>query len=313
MRAPSCAIHKFMLQRPLACAQRPTSQNEVRVGALVLSCFLLTSMGWMLWMDKLSGFESTPSVEFLTLVVSYLVQACGAAAYLACTRRCPKHITSCSCAVVTLLFVTLLLPVVLGPSSVVVSFGLAANLPCGMLQAHYVTRLAQLVQRDRRATVFGSAYAASTVASWLLSRMAAGLVQGLPGLMLCCALAIPSICATTWVERSAQTNSGEPSTSPEPDGTTDATVRTVALCSALVFLMSVTKNLGFGFPVQDLVEGVDLATSRLFYGAGLLAAGLVFDRDRSYGTFFCICSLMLPFISLALIGTGVSADRKSVV
>ena len=307
MQAPSCAIHKSMFQRPLAYARRPTSQNELRAGALVLSCFLLTSLGWMLWMDRLSCFESTPSVEFLTLVASYLVQAGGVAAYIACARYRPAHITSRTCTVTILLFVALLLPVVFGSFAAVVSCGMVANLPCGMLQAHYVTRLAQLVKSDRRATVFGRAYAASTVACWLLTRMTEGLEQGLPGLALCCVLAIPSMCAMTWVEKYAQTGPSDPSASPEPNGVTNTFAPTFALCSALVLLMSITKSLGFGFPMQDLVEGVDLATSRLFYGTGLLIAGFVFDRDRSWGMLCCVCSLMLPFVSLALIGAGISA------
>ncbi|MBO7674169.1 MAG: helix-turn-helix transcriptional regulator [Atopobiaceae bacterium] len=307
MQAPSCAISKSLVRRCLAHAQRRTSQHEARVAALVLSCFLLTSIGWMLWMDELSCFESTMSVEFLTLVVSYAVQAGGAAAYTAYARRCPTRITSRTCTAAILLFVTALLPVVFGSYATVVGFGMAANLLCGMLQAHYVTRLAQLVASERRATVFGGAYAASTVASWLLSHVATGLVQGVPGLVSCCALAIPAACATMWVERVAQTDPSDTGASDAPDGVMDAMTRTFAPCLALVLLMSVTKNLGFGFPVQDLAEGVDLATSRLFYGAGLLGAGLVFDRDRSFGMFFCVCSLMLPFVSLALVGTGTSA------
>ena len=82
---------------------------------------------------------------------------------------------------------------------------------------------------------------------------------------------------------------------------------TLRMACTLVLLMSATKSLGYGFPSADLLAGTDLATSRLFYGAGLLCAGVLGDRDRMYGALCCLCSLVTPFLSLALAGAAAPA------
>lgn len=67
-------------------------------------------------------------------------------------------------------------------------------------------------------------------------------------------------------------------------------------------MMSVVKNLGFNFPSADIGSAVNLELSRLFYAAGLIVAGLVFDRSRKSGAILCTAALVLPFALMAISG-----------
>jgi len=74
----------------------------------------------------------------------------------------------------------------------------------------------------------------------------------------------------------------------------------LSLACITVLLLSLVKNVGFGFPSADLVEGVSLESSRLFYAAGLLAAGVIADANRKYAALCCVAALVFPFGFLAL-------------
>ncbi len=80
----------------------------------------------------------------------------------------------------------------------------------------------------------------------------------------------------------------------------------LSLACLTVVLLSLVKNVGFGFPSADLLEGVSLESSRLFYAVGLLAAGLIADSSRKYAALCCIAALVIPFGFLALANEPVS-------
>jgi DNA-binding CsgD family transcriptional regulator len=84
------------------------------------------------------------------------------------------------------------------------------------------------------------------------------------------------------------------------------TAQILSLACITVVLLSLVKNIGFGFPSADLVEGVSLESSRLFYAAGLLAAGIIADTNRKYAALCCIAALAFPFGCLALSGEPIS-------
>jgi hypothetical protein len=79
---------------------------------------------------------------------------------------------------------------------------------------------------------------------------------------------------------------------------------TILLACSTVVLASVVKNLGYSFPTEDLSTGVNLELSRLFYGIGLVAAGVVGDKNRRYGELCCAAALVMPFLLLALQGAS---------
>lgn len=281
---------------------RQLARNEqVHVTALVFCCFLLTSTGWLMWMERLAAMPSPISVEFVTLVCSYLVQACGIGIYMVCAHTHPTLASPRACACATALYVASLVPAVLSPNYfVVLLLGAVGNALCGILQGFYLSRIAALVETDCRGTVFGIGYAAATLAGWALDKFAGGvLMHGLGVLAVCGMLAA----LTAFFILACPAEDHESQSLGFPENERNIT----AMACLLVVLVSLTSNLGYGFPHADLLEGVDLASSRLFYGAGLVVAGIVSDRNRIYGMLCCACSLIVPLLSLALAGAKVPA------
>lgn len=73
--------------------------------------------------------------------------------------------------------------------------------------------------------------------------------------------------------------------------------------AAVVILLSAVKGLGFYFPSVDHLDGaVNAVFMRAFYAIGLIAAGIINDRNRKTGAICCLAALIFPFIVFALNG-----------
>ena len=83
--------------------------------------------------------------------------------------------------------------------------------------------------------------------------------------------------------------------------------KTDRLVFLAVLLLSLVKNLGFGFPSVDIAAGNLLEFSRIFYAAGLVTAGFVSDKNRKYGAVCTVGALIIPFVMLSLVGESVPA------
>lgn len=277
-------------------------RTHLHVSLTTLACFLLASTGWLMWLYHLTGLVAASSVDVLTMVVGYLMQAAGISAFMYFGRSLSEARTRQLVAFSVIAYVACLAPAALAPSlAPVLAFGYLSSLLCGYMQGFYVFCLARHVDEKRRGLVFGGAYAASTALGWLLSAIAGGaLTRGVAGLITCAVLAVPTLALVRKpLVSSASTQDARTQQPPAP--------RLVALACITVLLMSLTKNTGFGFPADDLLEGVSVETSRLFYGVGLLVAGLVCDHDRRYGALCCAGALVTPFLMLALSGAAAPA------
>ena len=291
---------------------------RVRVGALVFCCFLLGSTGWLAWLYNISALANPAQVDFYTMVLGYLAQAAGIGVYMLvrCKLGDKGSIVSDSTIVSIVMFIIVLEPATMTDSlSLTLAFGYAMNVFCGYFQGHYCSSLAEFVDADGRGTAFGAGYAATTLATWLLSSIADGsLVTGTSNLLVCALLALLAAVCVWWASSRAdlQPHGGEYGIGSKPptgtSGLTSAPTRSLlVLAGVTVAMISLVKNVGFSFPSADLSETVNLELSRLFYGVGLIAAGIVADRNRRYVLACCAASLVMPFLMLALAATEASS------
>ena len=287
---------------------RQLMQNPlVRVALLTFFCFLLGSTGWLSWLYHLTGLTTPASVDVLTMGVGYLMQAAGIGVYIFVVPRLTPALVRRSVAVSLATYTLCLLPATLVQDlTSTLSFGYLANIMCGYAQGHYLFCLSRFVDKEHRGIVFGSAYAASTLASWLLSLVASGaLVRGVAGVVVC---AILALCAALFLRLPLPNATDEDHRAcPTPSNTSKASTSLIVLACTTVALMSLTKNAGFGFPANDIVDGLPVELSRLLYGAGLLVAGIVSDKNRQYGAFCCAGALVTPFLMLSLSGAQAPA------
>ena len=277
--------------------------------ALVFACFTLASTSYLAWLYRLMEFISGPAVEAITMVGAYAFQALGIGFMCALMRkglgftgRLPFitaiaiHFAVAAAAMLATTYVGL------------VTLGFAMNFLYGIVCAFYLHRLTQWVPRKHRGVAFGGGYACSVIVTWTLSMLQGGSPLGPTESIVVCAalslLAIAMIAASHGIppvlSHSAE-NEANPNTPTPADGKPVSTAANIlSLACITVLLLSLVKNVGFGFPSADLVDSVSLESSRLFYAAGLLIAGFIADTNRKYAALCCVAALVFPFGFLAL-------------
>lgn len=282
---------------------RPIESLDARTNtALVISlCFLLSSTGWLSWLYRVMDLAQPEAVEMLTIVCGYLVQALGTGAYLWAMRyersRSHERLVISASIVLSLL---LLVPATLsGSLAVSLAFGYLANALFGIMQGYYLTLLCTQVELGQRGITFGSAYAVSTLVTWLLSLPGNGVLTRGPSCLVCCL--VVGVVVLTLLHTNVM--DVRPLTPAEQKPT-----HQILLVACLTVVMaSIVRTAGFSFPATDIASGVSLELSRLFYGIGLIIAGLASDRDRDLGLAICIVSLAMPFLMIALSSAGAPA------
>lgn len=282
---------------------------------LVFACFTLASTSYLAWLYRLLEFAPDAPIEAITMVGGYSFQALGIGLACAAMRARPDFagrlpfITAIAihfaCAAATILSRT---------PGTLVALGFAMNLLYGVICAFYLHRLARWVPRNHRGVAFGGGYACSVVTTWALSLVQGGNPLGPTESIIVCAVlslvAMGLVATSRGFRRAAATSNADGNASQERAAFGDASLRPAAgilsLACTTVLLLSLVKNVGFGFSAADLVAGLNLETSRLFYAAGLLAAGFIADANRKYAALCCIAALVFPFGCLALANEPIS-------
>ena len=282
-----------------------THDAQLSTLLVILVCFLYTSTGYLSWVYHLIDVGTAANPSFLTLVVAYLAQALGMGAYLLLARGSGEALLRRIALAAVGAFALLLVPSVLADNAALsVAFGMAGNVASGLVQGFYLGALASLPDSRHQGTVFGCAYGVSTLLSWLLSVPADGtLTRGLPSLAICLCLAVAAVCAIRSLPLATKPTAAGGDDVPQGAA---PPVRELAFLAAVVVMVSAVKTLGYSFPLADLADGVSIELSRLFYGVGLVAAGLASDRDRRMSLLLCALVLVAPFLTFALSAAGVA-------
>lgn len=285
---------------------------------LIFLCYLFTSGGHLAWTYHLTHLLSPTASDLLSMVAAYLCQGAGIALYSLAAVKAGRTWTGQedrrSVAVAIALYVICMIPAVMSRSTAgAVLFGLIMSVFCGYIAAYYIDRL-MTVGFSERGRVFGASYAGVTLLSWIISLIGRGaLVRGGRSVVLQSLAAAVTVWLIIRLPGSGENESGkgENSTTRENDAAHEfplAAVRsdkTLLRICALTLMVSMVKNIGSGFSSIDLLKGVSVEFTRIFYAAGLIIAGSVTDRSRKDGAILTITSLVLPFIVLALSGEPV--------
>lgn len=258
-------------------------------------CFSLTSAAYLSWTYHLMEFTAPDRVDVYCLVLGYLFQGAGAALFLALTRTLPAAADGRSFCVCALIYCVFSLPALMGNTLAgALIFGFLMNGMSGVIAGYYLLAAAKL-EIARRGAAFGCGYGLSTIFVFLLSLIGEGGFLRTQGVFMVYLLLAA---AAAWMAFPLLGRGQHPAGTPAAFRPVPAP--TLLLAGAVVFLISLVKNLGFTFASSDILAGTNLELSRLFYAVGLLAAGVICDRQRKYGAFCAIAALVLPFVMLAL-------------
>lgn len=273
-------------------------RGALAVGALIGMCFLLTGSEYITWwLYKLPTVFSGVAVDALSEGAGYLFQALGMALFSAFVKRKAQVALSGACFRTVILAdaaMTALAYHSTGAFGILV-FGFLMNLLHGASFAYYLTRMAQILPQQRMGIVFGLAYAFGSVGSWALSLPMNGAFLGssfaliVYGVLAVIILAIDRAMPDAPAEREDKTE--RPCLQPS----------TVFLAAVVIVLLSAVKGLGFFFPSANHLDGdISAVFMRVFYALGLIAAGIVNDRDRKAGAICCVAALVFPFVAFGL-------------
>lgn len=266
-------------------------------------CFGLTSAAYLSWLHRLTALLGVAAADWLSMGAGYLMQAAGMGIAVRRLRRAPNADHSRAFALCALLFAAVCAPALLGVSpAAVAGFGLAMNLLCGVIAGYYLVAVAGAAEGGRRGLAFSGGYALATVAVGLLALIGRGaFLHGPCALLLYIALAV---LAAGLARRSGLFGPFDPAPATDPPPR-PLPAGQVTLACGVVVLISAVKNLGFAFPSSDIQAGLVPELSRLPYALGLVAAGVINDRNRRHGMLCTMAALILPFIMLGLVGQPV--------
>ena len=273
---------------------------------LVFACFTLTSEAYIAWLYHLASIAPAGAADMLTMVCGYACQAVGLGIAAIAVRTRPNAMSPLAFVLALSLHFACAVPAACSASlAASVVFGLIMNTVCGAIAAFYLMRIAQCVSARSRGKVFGVGYACSVLVSWLLSLLPQSALTQLPVSLAACA----AFSLAAAILAYSQAKAGLPDCGDDEDecrsrdkteGGFRASPETLAVACIAVLLLSLVKNTGFSFPSADLSGMVSLEMSRLFYAAGLVAAGVVIDRSRKYGALCCLAALVTPFVCMSV-------------
>lgn len=271
-------------------------KTNLRCSLIIGLCFLWTSTGYLTWLYHLLDFASSASVDWLTEVIGYLFQAVGLFVFGLFMKynkgRFQEKSVFIACIAADFLFIILS---ALAPGLVLALIGgYLMNLFHGIIAGFYLTLLAVKVEQKYRSIVFGGAYAASSIFSWLLSLLngsnflRSGYALIIYGILICITIGI-IITEKDFIHPEKLKFTG-----------TDMPKATIILAGFTVLLVSLTRGIGFYFPMADISAGISLEFSRIFYAVGLIIAGIIGDKSRRFGAISCLAALFFPFAMIAL-------------
>ena len=273
-----------------------TLKTNLRCSLIIALCFLWTATGYLTWMYHLLDFTESSTVDWLTEVIGYLFQATGLFLFSIALKHNRNFFSKKSAfiACIGADFAFISLSALANQLLSILIFGYLMNLFHGIIAGFYLTLLATQVEQKYRSIVFGGAYAASSIASWLLSLtnhssfLRSGYALIMYGIFIC--ITIGMIIVEKELTPLEKITFTEETTS----------TATIALAGLTVVLVSLTRGIGFYFPMADISKGISLEFSRAFYALGLILAGIVGDRSRKYGAVSCLAALFFPFAMIAL-------------
>ena len=274
---------------------------DTRCMLWVALCFTLTSGVYLSWLDRLVSLLGAPGTDWSSMVAGYLLQAAGTGVVFLWLRKRLDGNHGRAFLAAVLLLIAVSVPALITDSVFgVVVFGLLMNGLCGAISGFYLFGIGIRVRENRRSVVFGCGYAVAVVAVGLLALVGNGALLHGRFAPVFFVLVTAGLAGLTAAFRPLSPAEAGPSSVSTLDR------RQVLSALGVVLLISLVKNLGYGFPSSDIQTGIVPEISRIPYAAGLVAAGLISAKSRRNGMLCTVAALIIPFLMLGLTHEPVS-------
>ena len=257
--------------------------------------------GYLTWLYRISDVFSIKLIDVFGNIIDYTFQAAGilVATFLLKSYFNKNHIIFYTATVFEVVF--MILAILTSGSYATLIFAIGMDFCFGILFASTFSLISGF-PHNVHGIVVGIGWAIGSIASFFVSVPSEGrFIKSEYSLILYVLLAF--VCAIlfryvfSWerykdVEYNIVGNTNKDNKNTFP-------IKWVIQSVLLIVLLETTINLGFLFPLSEVVGGsMSFELSRSFYSIGLIVAGLLFVKSRQNGIILCLCALVCPFLSL---------------
>ena len=270
--------------------------------SIIALCFLWTSCGYLSWLYRLLEYTAPNNADLLSEVVGYLFQAMGILAVSFLFKKNKEYKDYKKHFIIVIVTDALFIGLSATSNSLITAliFGYIMNFLHGAVAAYYLYELTAGLEWNKRGIAFGLGYGIASIASWLITKIGNDNFLTTNYALIAYAVLVVITIILVQYSKNGTTNSG----CGQSNQIIQITIQpsTIAIAIFTVILLTTTRGIGFYFPTADLSAGINLEFSRAFYAIGLILAGIICDKKRTYGAFFSITALICPFIMFALAG-----------
>lgn len=267
--------------------------------SIIALCFLWTSCGYLSWLYRLLEYTTPDKADLLSEVVGYIFQAMGILTVSLLVKKNNENANSKKHFIIVIVLDAIFIALSFTSKSLVSAliFGYIMNFLHGAVAAYYLFMLATKLEWNMRALSFGLGYGIASIASWLISKIGTGNFLTTNYVLIIYAVLVISTILLIQHSKAATDQNNK-----NVNGATKQVLQpsTIAIAIIAILILTTARGIGFYFPTADLSSGISLEFSRAFYAVGLILAGIVCDRKRTYGAIFSVTALICPFIMLAL-------------
>lgn len=277
---------------------KATLKTNLQCSLIIALCFLWTSSGYLYWMYHLLDYLEPSKVDLLTEVIGYLFQALGILIFALAIKYKEKLILNKSAFImfIGLDFIFIILSTFIDNLIMILIFGYLMNLLHGIVAGYYLTLLAVQVNIKHQGLVFGLGYGVSSIVSWLISLINNTDIVDYRYALIIYGIAICMTIALIITEKDIKVSVSNKYLN------RNISKQILMLSLLTVILISMTRGIGFFFPLSDVSGGISPEFSRAFYAFGLIIAGFINDKSRKFGSIICLSALFFPFVTIALSG-----------
>lgn len=240
-------------------------------------CFLWTGSEYLTWLYHLMSSAPDWNADMLSEVIGYLFQVAGIILYAILIRKKEDYSDSISALVFVFIadFLAFIAGSTLSNPAMILVFGYIMNVLHGIIAGIYISYLVRFVCKSRRGVAFGLGYSIGTLGTWLLSLPTSDnfLTSRYILFVYAIFIVISIVLGIHILHNTVSTyDTKNVKTQGKPDERAQKAKNAysiLALACVLVLLFSLTKGLGFYFPMADISsKKVSLEFSRIFYSIG---------------------------------------------
>ena len=300
---------------------------------IITICFFYTGSAYMSQMYLLMDYYSDVTVDLITSGINYGLQAAGMLLFMLGIKYIPNiFCRKNTFLILIILGIPCMAAMLLIPNGLyMVLYGLLFHLLVGFYFGYYLTMLAAFVDQSHIGLAYGISYAIASVGTYLVSLIGEG--QFLTSstivilyILLGCVTAIlvyfaedipvtPSTKPASNTDPSVTSMNGKSPDTPEGSHNRSQSLdsmkeqselrSTILWLSIIILLMSIVSSIGSGLYLSlPGTENANFTLARAFYAIGLIAAGIIIDKNRQLGGILTLASLTYPLIATSILYSG---------